>query len=1150
MDDTRAAAVSPSTIRSILKMGEIGGPGILMMEDPYGDVLVQSINFSGGPYLVSGGSGDYSVSDLELLFEAAFRDGWMPDALRSPMRQLVRGLLTVSDIVLKRAGLVRGIEPAGYAQTPMEVPGAARLKLLTEATFVSNDELDSHGPWLRMVVDTFALSAGELVDPCADDYTDDRLQITPFLRLADGYRVVLPLDLTITIRFHLLRFAWQEGALGTLGEKWRDAAFRRFQRMVPHDGSFVELERAETHSRYLTKIDDQRDLHLILATDPLVDWQPEVWGSRDTRPVLERIFELLPPEVRAEYSSAEELVHVVVTDSPGRGAFWGVPDVDGADPVLIARTDDLETILHQEPDGVLGLLLFAQAIERRPGRSMSTSVLDEFSAYVDLKKSFYLSDAASPSFVSFQPGDGLNARLKFARETDRHGVIAPTPDAEIIQVQRRWERDAPEIFITSPYGSYIGCVVELSGHAWFITVDLGGSDLVGVEPDLLDCVAYWIRECALQSGLTPERDIAELVLRLTEPDRWRKMSGWSTSEPAVRAIRTDHRLEVEFTETFASLLGRPDNEAERELVAALLTNLFGSVGSTSALDQVAPLGEKRLIQVFSQEHSPDMLADDLPKPLTGHGQVTSQLLDELGEWLRSIEGGGYGIGPFEGTGRVDALNSAVSHLFARLEAAIVEFNGRSLLNFLIAQNESLLHSLTLSARLLRSRLACFGEQSHTVSDLVEERTEVSAAHRANRFLIEYVAAQPPRGTATISDLDYYRLLGIAQEISERGSASDMLHYGLADFEVSILESGRLGVSREQPLMAAMERYATDSGTRSVRDALRADSTRRTTQFDGAAFLDESASPMLAEFGFTLTQLRDVCGGLLDLAAADHVTRLDHLKVITAIADQRAMTEETVSEVVSAITLAPRRSFLSIGPDAFPWRFSRDMSYIRRPLVLQGDEVVFGFRGIYRLGAYWADMLLSGRLQARATTNEMQQYISRARGNINEEFARGVAARLRQLGMQTKLSVKKVDGLHIAGSAGQDLGDVDVLAIDLASRSILAIEAKDFEIARTPVEIANELKKLFTGAPNKKPTIELHGRRIEWVKDHIHEVLASFGVDGGEARWRVFGAVVTSEPLLTPLARSRLIPVIAFEDLDLASLGLVHTAGRSRRGKRP
>lgn len=1146
MGDNGTMSVSPSALRSILKKDDIGGPRILMLEDPYSEVIVQSVSFSGGPYLVSGGSGEHTISDLENLIDAAFRDRWMPDELRTPAHQLIQGLLIVSDIVLTRAGLTRGTTPAGSARTPMDVPGASRLKELTDATFISNEELDARSNWLRLVVDTFALDPGQLHDPCEEDYTDDRLYTTPFLRLADGYRIVLPLDLAITIRFHLLRFAAQEGQLAELGKHWREAALRRFKRLLPSDASLDELEHSDTFSRYLTSIDDKRDLHLVVATDPLVDWQSEVWGQYSTRPALEQIFSLISPDARKRYSSAEELLHLVITDSPGRGAFWGVPNVDGADPMLIVRSDDLEVILHQEPDGLLGLLLFAQAIENRPGELMSFSILDELSSYIRNEKSFYLSDDRPPTFTTFQTGDGLVARLKFCMETDRHGVVLPVPGAPILQVQRRYEQDAPEVFVTVSNSSYIGSVVELSDQTVFITVDISDRQFVGVEPGLLDCVAYWVRECAVLAAVKPAGDTTELVLILREPESWKRANNWSTTDPAVQTRPTDHGSVLELTETFAAQLQEPTNAAERKLVAVLLTSLFGvsSVDLASTLDLVAPVGAKRMIKVFSQDRSPDMLAVNLPRPLTGHEQVAAQLLDELGEWLRSSGGGGFSIGVLEGKDRVRALNTAVEHLFKRLEDEVAVFDRRILLDFLVSQNESLLHDARLSTTLLGSRLACFGEQSHTVAELVKHRKEVAAAHRANRFLIEYVAAQPPGGTCSVTVLDYYRILSIAKEIGERGTISDFLHYDLADFQVSILESGRLGVSREQPVTMAMDTYATNSGMRSVRDALRSEASDNVDQFDSATFISSSGQPMRAEFGFTLTELREVCGGLLDLATADRVTRIDCSTAVNEIATKRNMSEEAVSTVISAITLTQRSSFLSIGQDAWPWRFNRDKSYIRRPLVLQGDELVFGFRGVYRLGVYWADNLLSGRLQGRAKTTEMQQFISQARGKVNDDFARSVATRLQRLGMHTRVSVKKAGKSRIVDSAGKDLGDIDVLAVHPETRSIVAVEAKDFEVARTPAEIANELEKLFSGRRNKKSTIELHGRRIDWLRQHINEVLMSLGEDGDAADWQVVGVVVTSDALLTPLVRSSPIPVIPFEDLEIDSLNL---ASRHRRG---
>ncbi len=1134
-----AAPASPSAVRSLLKRDDIGGQAILMQEDPYSEVLIQSISFFGGDYLVSAGAGEHTVADLENLLDAMFREPWMPDDMGKPARQLVQALLAISDLVLQRAGLKRGTPPGGSPRTPVDVPGAKGLKSLVDATFISNDEIDSYGDWLRMVVDTFAIDPGSLADPRANDITDDRLYVAPFLRLSDGYRLILPLDLAITIRFHLLRFARQSGQLEELGKRWRGSVLRRFQRLLAPGTVLTPIEETVAASRYLVEIDSKRHLHVVLATDMLVGWEQEVWGTYSTQQALTQIEAFVSPEARMQYSTAEELVHLLLVDSPGRGAFWGVPNIEGSDPMLIARADDVEVMIHQERDGLLGLLLFAQAVERRHGRSMSTDILDEFCSYVESDRSFYLSDGAVPDFITFQTGDGLYPRLKQYSETDRHGVVAPAPSGPIVQASRRYPRDAPGIFIIEPSSSYLGYVVELGDQDVFVTVDLDHGEHAMMALDLLEAVAFWVWECARHLNLTPTTPVTEIELHLGDPSAWSNVRDWSTDEPAVRAAPTSTGFLLEFSEAFVALLQERANTAERELVRVLLATLFEveNLALTGSVDEVAPSGPKRMLKAFNQNDSPDMLAAGLPRPLTVHEQATAQLLDELGEWLRSPSGGRFSTGVPQPDGRVPLLNAAVEHLFGVLEQEVAEYGSRQLLDFLIAQNEALVHDFKFKELMLRSRLACFGEKSDTVDDLVQQRTSTSHAHRANRFLIEYVAARPPTGERLMEDLDYIRLLAIANEIVERGTTSDFLNYKLADFEVSILGSGRLGVSREEPVIQAMNAYANHAGMRSIREAQEEDSGDSAEDLDLAAFITESDEAMRAEFGFTLTDLREVCGGLLDLATADQVTRIPRDEAISKIAAARSLATDVVSAVLDEITLTSREAFLSIGPDAYPWRFSRNMSYIRRPVVRQGDELVIGFRSIYRLGPYWADGMLSGRLQGRAKTSEMKQFISAVRGMVTESFARSVAARLEGLGMTTRLSVNKIGQQRIIDSKGQDLGDVDVLAAHRPTRSIVAVEAKDFEIARTPAEIAGELEKLFAGKKYKKSTVELHGRRLEWLREHLDEVVRRLGEDPDDGTWHVVGSIVTSDPLVTPLVESSPIPVIPFADLEIETLQL-------------
>ncbi len=1155
-EDRQISAASSSAIRALLKRDDIGGPEVLRLEDPYSEVLVQSIDFPGGPYLVSSGSGEHTVSDVENLIDGMLRERWMDNGLYQQAFRLVHSLLIVSDLVLRRAGLQRGTLPRGSVQTPVDVPSAARLKELGSVAFISSEYLDSYAPWLRMVIDSFALDPGTLTEPCHDDITDDRLHMYPFLRLDDGYQVVLPLDLLVTLRFHFLRFVKQAGKLEELGQRWRTAAFYRVMQLLDPDRAAALLEEDDLFTRYLLPIDARRDLHVVFATDPLTKWDTSVWSHMyDTREVLTRLAQLMAPEERSTYSSASTLLHLVITDTPGGCAFWDVPNINDADPMLIIRSDDLQVMLHHEPDGSLGLLLFAEARHRRPACAFRTDILDEFSIYQESKKSFYLSDGPQPSVMVFQTGEALAPRAKYQRETDIHGVVLPVHPQIIVPAWRRYRSDGSGIYVVHPRSPFQGYVVELIAGSVFITVDLDEGGPLGIEVDLMECAAYWVWECANHVGVVQMTNAtAEIVLKLSSPESWRKAGGWSQSDPAVRVAPRAGGFTFEITESFVALLAEKDNLAERELVKKLLGSLFAVAAADlpDVLDRVAPTGSKRMLNVFDRGQAPDMWAKGLPRPLTGHSQVAAQLLDDLGDWLRSPTGGNFPIGGFVGNDRVNVLNRAVKYLFERLESEIAVYKPRDLLTYLIAQNESLLHNAKVLSTMLRARIACFGENSEAATDLVEERKASSSAQRANRFLIEYVAACPPTGTEQVQTRDYYGLLSIASEIAVRGTASDFLYHRLADFEVSILESGRLGVEWDHPVHQAMEIYAVKSGSRSLREAKAGDSVGcpadESDPFDFAEFLETSREATKAEFGFTFEELREVCGGLLDLGVADQVNHVDRPSAIAELSRSRGLLPTTVGRVLDKITLTPRESFMSIGSDAVPWRFNRDMSYVRRPIVQQGSDLVFGFRSLYRLGLYWADSLLSGRFQARANTSEMIQFISQTRRRINDQFAQQVARKLDQLGFTTHLAVKKFGKKRVADPEGKDIGDIDVLAFHQASNTILAVEAKDFEIARTPAEIANEIKKLFTGKSRKRSTVELHARRIDWLRDNMVIVASGLGLPASTTA-TVLGAVVTSEPLLTPLMMESPFPVIAIDDLTTEAVGIDVGRPRPRRRQR-
>lgn len=447
------------TVEKLLKKDAIGGGGITLHEDPYSEVLVQSMNFFGGSYLLSPGVGEHTIADLENLCYAYFRSEWVSKELQNSVGSLVKGLLIVSDIVLKRAGLGRGTLPVtNEMRGPIHIPNKSELKQLTKATFLSHQDLEKHGEWLFAVVDSLALDPGQLDDSSnkEDGIEFDDLYLYPFLRCPNGYQVVLPLDLSITIRFHLLHFAFENNKLSELGSSWRQVVLNRLKLLCPDAPKSVKLGSNELMDRYLLPLDDKRDIHVILATDPLVDWNNKLNGIYDTRVTIAEIEKLVSPVKRKTYSKAQEILHLVIIDSPGRGAFWGIPPMDDSDLMLIARSDDIEIMLHNEPTGLLGLFLFAQAVKKHPGDMLSMGVLDGYSVYLSNDKSFYFSDDQPPTFTGIQPTLGAKLRQDFTVGVDRHGIILPVSGEPVVNACRFYKKDASEIYIIEPNSfSYI-----------------------------------------------------------------------------------------------------------------------------------------------------------------------------------------------------------------------------------------------------------------------------------------------------------------------------------------------------------------------------------------------------------------------------------------------------------------------------------------------------------------------------------------------------------------------------------------------------------------------------------------------------------------------------------------------------------------------
>ena len=78
-------------------------------------------------------------------------------------------------------------------------------------------------------------------------------------------------------------------------------------------------------------------------------------------------------------------------------------------------------------------------------------------------------------------------------------------------------------------------------------------------------------------------------------------------------------------------------------------------------------------------------------------------------------------------------------------------------------------------------------------------------------------------------------------------------------------------------------------------------------------------------------------------------------------------------------------------------------------------------------------------------------------------------------------------------------------------------------------MANELEAFFEGKHGNKSTIEKHQRRVEWVRQHLHEVVMWLGGDSPD-EWTLESLIVVDQALFAPYLRHSPIRVVTIEQL--------------------
>jgi hypothetical protein len=130
----------------------------------------------------------------------------------------------------------------------------------------------------------------------------------------------------------------------------------------------------------------------------------------------------------------------------------------------------------------------------------------------------------------------------------------------------------------------------------------------------------------------------------------------------------------------------------------------------------------------------------------------NELLDRVGEFLGSKSG--LSVGEVDPSQRTSVLNQVAAHCFMQMERLASALSPKGVLHYVVAHSESVHREQGLNRLTIPTRLQCFQSDPEMIEQLGKKIPELANVGLASRLLVEYFAAQPPRGLRPIS-LDVY-----------------------------------------------------------------------------------------------------------------------------------------------------------------------------------------------------------------------------------------------------------------------------------------------------------------------------------------------------------------------------------------------------------
>ncbi len=705
------------------------------------------------------------------------------------------------------------------------------------------------------------------------------------------------------------------------------------------------------------------------------------------------------------------------------------------------------------------------------------------------------------------------------------------------------------------YGYLHSCLLKYSCPIWFMPAESTGSKAEVYINGLL----YWLNELYdhIKDYIDPlgHQPILFVVSMDKAFDALEDLDIYDDQPINIKYSidkkrrRIDMLIPVEIVQYTSSAY----NQGERYLMGFIL-DMLGElmqelgIGTKLApedcvyiIETVMPLGNRKMIIMATGERDLKVAEIDIDEARTIPKSDISFLLENQVIWLNNPVPIPKKI--TDPTEKTKLFNDLVLVHFHKLQAQLKNYDGLSLLLFLMRRHEALIQSRSHRKINYPVKHSCYGKYYDVYKEFAETESNLNFSSLAARVLIEFVACLMPKGDKVINDDDVDMLLAQAGQVVHYGALSDEIKYGIREMEVGLLPSGRIGINRsagkkafddftDQVYGEEFDGYAEDFAQSFYRRCCK---LKEVNQRDD--YHEHVNTVFKQQWGI----------GLYDLASVSHfiayylygqgksVAALNEREFLETLKKEADFTDEELHGYVRQLSFLQRSDILKppegyAAQDIFPWRYNRKLSYLMKPLIrVKKDDdylLIVSARHLWMAAENLIGAFGKGILKVNKEDKRIGQLIAEQNGIKGKEYKQEVYNWLTQNTLTTVIPHEVRISPRGYFRALSDLGDIDVLVIDDDKKIIYSIECKNTHQSKVAYEYRMELDNYLGIAP-KKGLIAKHINRDKWLKENKSLVLTRLGLPD---TYRIHSLVVSNHALPTQFLASPGITILSFYEL--------------------